>query len=191
MAKSVPFMSPYVPNLVPQDNDIHDLQRFLSEELAYISRTIQGASVQASYGAVTQGTPSTAFANIIAAPIDTWDGSKPDRLNRMEVAADGQGLIVEESGVYFMNAQISVVINSGRFYTMTVYKNGLPTDISFSWDTSQQTDAITETITSIGELSKGDEVSIWISSTLDGSTFDIVAGIFNLFRISELQQQVA
>jgi hypothetical protein len=181
------FMQPYVPNLVPQGEDIHDLQRFLSEELARISYANQGVAVHASYGALTQVTPSTGVANIVPSMIDTWDGFKPARLNRMEVTLAGQALTVTETGVYFLNAQINVIINSGRFYTLYVYKNGIPTGIEFSWDTSNQTDAITETITSIGELDQGDEVTIWISANIDASTFDIVSAIFNLFRISELQ----
>jgi hypothetical protein len=183
------YMEPYVPDLVPQDDDIHDLQRFIAAELQRISYAIQGASVMAAYGALTQGTASTDVANVIPKPIDTWDGFKPAVLNRMDVAPDGQGLIVEETGVYFLNAQVNSIINSGRFYTMTIYKNGSPTDITFSWDTSNQTDAITETITAMGEMTQGDEVSLWISSNVDGSTFDIVSAIFNLFRISELQIQ--
>jgi hypothetical protein len=188
---SQPYIEPYVPNLIPQGEDIHDLQRFLEEELKRISYSIQGASVMAAYGALTQGTPSTGVANVIPEPIDTWDGYKPAIMNRIELAPDGQGLIVEETGVYFLNAQVNVIINSGRFYTMTIYKNNMPTDISFSWDTSNQTDAITETITAMGEMERGDEVSLWVSANIDGSTFDIVSAIFNLFRISELQQTVA
>jgi hypothetical protein len=179
---------PYIPNPPPQGGTLEETQRYLEDEFWRLAHAVRTTNVQAAYGALTQDAASIGTADIIPKPIDTWDGFLPDEPNRIEVAPDGQGLIVEEAGVYFMNAQLSAAINSGRFYTITVYKNLQPTELSFSWDTSNQTDVITETITGLGTLAQGDEISLWVSATVDGSTFDIVAAIFNLFRISELQK---
>ena len=196
-----PFASPYVPNLVPQsqlEDDtserIIDLERFLSEELDRIQEGISFVPVQAAYGAITVDpgpAPDQPLTKDTPTGITGFNNFQPEVPNRITtdlVSLTGDSLVPSEGGVYWMQAQLTVDIDSGTTYKISVAVNGVEQGIFGQVDASNQTDIVTLTLYGIQSLDKGDLVTLVATATAAGPgpfEFIMLSATFSLVRISE------
>ena len=196
-----PFASPYVPNLVPQsqlEDDtserIIDLERFLSEELDRIQEGISFVPVQAAYGAITVDpgpAPDQPLTKDTPTGITGFNNFQPEVPNRITVdlvSLTGDSLLPSEGGVYWMQAQLTVDIDSGTTYKISVAVNGVEQGIFGQVDASNQTDIVTLTLYGIQSLDKGDLVTLVATATAAGPgpfEFIMLSATFSLVRISE------
>ena len=196
-----PFASPYVPNLVPQsqlEDDtserIIDLERFLSEELDRIQEGISFVPVQAAYGAITVDpgpAPDQPLTKDTPTGITGFNNFQPEVPNRITtdlVSLTGDSLVPSEGGVYWMQAQLTVDIDSGTTYKISVATNGVEGEIFGQVDASNQTDIVTLTLYGIASLNQGDLVTLVATATAAGPgpfEFIMLSATFSLVRISE------
>ena len=183
------FIVPYTPNLVPQGEDVLELERFLADELRRISISIRGSSVQSAYGGLLVDTPQTDTASILPHKITDWNNFTPEAPNRITtIAPDFDDLTVLEDGVYMAMCTISVAIRSGVRYSCTLAVNDVPSSIVSAVDASNQTDVITLAFSGMLDITPGDVLSVAVAANSDNEQFDIQSAIFMMFRISEIHQ---
>ena len=196
-----PFASPYVPNLVPQSQlgdepseRIVDLERFLSEELDRIQEGLAFVPVQAAYGAITVDpgpAPDQPLVKDTPTGITGFNNFQPEVPNRVTVdlvSLTGDSLVPSEGGVYWMQAQLTVDIDSGTTYKISVAINGVEQGIFGQVDASNQTDIVTMTLYGIQSLDKGDLVTLVATATAAQAgpfEFIMLSATFSLVRISE------
>jgi hypothetical protein len=187
MAKSA-YIAAYTPNLVPQSGDekVAQLERFLDEELALISLSIRGASVQAAYGALVLRTPHTNTLDIVPKLLTGFDGTSPPVPNRVVFDLPLGKLTVEESGVYLLNGFFSADVDLFESYTITIYVDGIPSDVTVGIETSNQVAVITLNFVAYISLKQGERVEAWGSAGTDGATFNALSAFMGVNRISEL-----
>jgi hypothetical protein len=179
--------NPYTPSPVPTNID-PDTARYLREEFDAIAIGIRSTSVEAAYGGISIVPPAVAN-NIGLAPslIAPWDATYPPRPDgRMVLIPVDGSLTTLESGAYQMGAQVNVLIDTGDIYTMTLYRNGLPTPVTATWDTSNQTSEIWMQINVLIGSDAGDVYTLWANSDAAVSLFTITHASFQMFRVSEL-----
>ena len=199
MSNGSVFSVPYSPNLVPQatltddpNEQLRDLEQFLSEELERIETAMQAVPVQAAYGGLTViGAAADQPLDDTPVLIVGWNDTTPLIPNR--VIADPvttNSLTVSEGGVYLVLMQLTAAIDAGAAYAFTVYRNGIPTGIFVAVDPSQQTDVITVTLNSMFEVDPGDFVQLFGEAQAQGSPHEFImqSAIFSLTRISELHR---
>ncbi len=182
------YIEPYIPNLVPQGDDVAEVQRFLADELQRIAVSIRGASVAAAYGGLLVTVPN--IGNTTPAPriIFEFDDVTPAVPNRMESNPPTLDFITPlESGVYFVFAQFSVGVAQLILYRMTLQLDGVLTNVFGEWQTGVQQDAITMVFGGMVEITPGQEAQISVISD-QLAAFNIQNGIFMLFRISEVHE---
>jgi hypothetical protein len=179
---------PYVPNPPPQGGTLEETQRYLEDEFNRVSLAIRSTSVQAAYGGISI-VPPAVEGNIGLVPslIAPWDATYPPRPDNRTVLLPIDGSITTlESGAYQMGAQVNVLIDTGDIYTMTLYRNGIPTAVTATWDTSNQTNEIWMQINVLVGSDAGDVYTLWANSDSEVSLFTITHASFQMFRVSEL-----
>ena len=206
-----PFASPYVPNLVPQSalgietiregvsadsvqNNLIELERFISEELDRIQEGMVFVPVQAAYGAITVDPGPAADQPLVKdtpTGITGFNNFQPEVPNRITVdlvSLTGDSLVPSEGGVYWMQAQLTLDIDSGTTYKISVAVNGVEGEIFGQVDASNQTDIITLTLYGISSLNPGDLVTLVATATAAQAgpfEFIMLSATFSLVRISE------
>ena len=196
-----PFASPYVPNLVPQSQlgqeplqRIIAVERFISEELDRIQEGIAFVPVQAAYGAITVDPGPAAdqpLVKNVPTGITGFNNSEPAVPNRISVdlvSLAGDSLVPLEGGVYWMQAQLTVDIDSGVTYQISVAVNGVVSEIFGAVDSSNQTDIVTLTLYGIKSLNPGDLVTLVALATAAPAgpfEFIMLSATFSLVRVSE------
>jgi hypothetical protein len=196
-----PFASPYTPNLVPQsslEDDSNEriiaLERFLSEELARVAEGITFVPVQAAYGAITVDpgpAPDQPLTKDVVTGITGFNNFRPDVPNRITVdlvSLTGDSLVPEEGGVYWAQAQLTLDIDSGTTYRISMAINGVVSSIFGQVDASNQTDIITMTLYGIQSLNQGDLVTLVAEATAAPAgpfEFIMLSATFSLVRVSE------
>lgn len=196
-----PYASPYVPNLVPTSRpddeailEIINLQRFLKEELDRIQEGLAFVPVQAAYGALTVDpgpAPDQPLPKNTITPITGFNNIQPAVPNRIEAdaaAVTGDELVPLEGGVYFIQSQLTVDIDPGTTYTISVSVNGVVSAIFGRVDASNQTAVITLSFYGLATLNPGDVVILVALATAAPAgpfQFIILSGTFSLIRVSE------
>jgi hypothetical protein len=179
---------PYHPNPPPQGGSLEETQRYLEDELNRASLAIRATSVQAAYGGISI-VPPAVVNNIGLTPslIAPWGATYPEHSdNRLVLLPIDGSITTLESGAYQMGAQVNVLIDTGDIYTMTLYRNGLPTPVTATWDTSNQTSEIWMQINVLVGSDAGDVYTLWANSDAAVSLFTITHASFQMFRVSEL-----
>jgi hypothetical protein len=179
--------NPYVPSPTPTTID-PETARYLREEFAMVAQGIRTTSVQAAYGGISI-VPPAVVNNIGLDPslIAPWGATYPENLDGRMVLTPVDGSITTlETGAYQMGAQVNVLIDTGDIYTMTLYRNGLPTPVTATWDTSNQTNEIWMQINVLVGSDAGDVYTLWANSDAAVSLFTITHASFQMFRVSEL-----
>ena len=196
-----PYAAPYTPNLVPQSqlNDeplqrVIDVERFLNEELSRIAEAMVFVPVQAAYGAITVDpgpAPDQPLVKDVVTGITGFNNFQPDVPNRVTadvIAVAGDSLVPLEGGVYMMQAQLTVDIDSGTTYKISVARNGIVSEIFGQIDASNQTDIITMTLFGMISLNQGDLMTLVALATAAPAgpfQFILLSATFSLNRISE------
>ena len=208
MAEPV-FAEPYTPNPVPAGQveleftlatakkQMLDMQRFLSEELERIQTAMLGVPVQAAYGAITVDpgpAPDQPLVKDTPTGITGFNNFQPEVPNRIEVdlvSLTGDSLVPTETGVYLMQAQLTLDIDSGTTYKISVAINGVEGGIFGQIDASNQTNIITMTLFGLSTLAQGDLVTLVATATAAPAgpfQFIMLSSTFSLTRISELHK---
>ena len=196
-----PFAVPYAPNLVPVPQlgseptaQIRDLTRYLQEEFLRIQTALQFVPVQAAYGAITVDpgpAPDQPLVKDVPTGITGFNNFQPDNPNRIvadTVSLTGDSLVPEEGGVYWAQAQLTLDIDSGTTYKITMAVNGVLGTIFGQIDASNQTNIITLTLYGLAELDQGDLVTLVALATAAQAgpfQFIMLSATFSLVRVSE------
>ena len=196
--------TPYTPNLVPQaelegdpNQQLIDLERFLSEELDRISDAAAFVPVQAAYGAliVINGPiadqPLTKDAATAITGFNAFAPEVPNRVTADTVSLSGDSLVPEEAGVFLMQAQITATIDSGVSYILTFANNAVLSDIFGAIDAGNQTTFVTITLFGLVTLKAGDLITLVMTATAGPPgpfTFIMESASFSIVRVSELHK---
>ena len=206
-----PYAAPYVPNLVPQSalgieqireeltaaavqENLIELERFLSEELDRIQEGLNFVPVQAAYGAITVDpgpAPDQPLVKDTPTGITGFNNFQPvvpNRITADTTSLTGDSLVPTEGGVYWMQAQLTLDIDSGTTYKISVAINAVEGGIFGQVDASNQTDIVTMTLYGIETLNKGDLVTLIATATAAPAgpfEFIMLSATFSLVRISE------
>ena len=196
-----PYAAPYAPNLVPQtklgDDPIERIiafERFIHEELDRIQEGLTFVPVQAAYAAITVDpgpAPDQPLIKDVPTGITGFNNFQPAIPNRVTadvIALAGDSLVPLEGGVYLMQSQLTVDIDSGTTYKITVAVNGIVSEIFGQIDASNQTDIITMTLFGLKSLNPGDLVTlVAVATAAQAGPFQFVmlSAVFSLIRVSE------
>ena len=206
-----PFASPYVPNLVPQSalgidkireqltaqavqENLIELERFISEELDRIQEGMIFVPVQAAYGAITVDPGPAADQPLVKdtptgiTGFNNFQPEVPNRITADTTTLTGDSLVPSEGGVYWMQAQLTLDIDSGTTYKISVAINGVEQGIFGQVDASNQTNIVTMTLYGIQSLNQGDLVTLIATATAAPAgpfQFIMLSATFSLVRISE------
>ena len=196
-----PYAAPYAPNLVPQtklgDDPIERIiafERFIHEELDRIQEGLTFVPVQAAYGAITVDpgpAPDQPLVKDVVTGIIGYNNSQPlvpNRITADVASVVGDSLVPLEGGVYLAQAQLTVDIDSGVSYKISMAKNGVVGEIFAQVDASNQTDIITLTFYGLTSLNPGDLISTVVVATAAPAgpfQFIMLAATFSLVRVSE------
>ena len=195
---------PYTPNLVPQaqleaepNQQIIDLQRFLSEELERVATAMLFVPVQAAYGAlivINGPIANQPLTKDAATPLTGFNAFAPEVPNRVTadtVSLTGDSLVPEESGVFLMQAQITATIDSGVSYILTFANNAVLSEIFGAVDAGNQTTFVTITLFGLISLKAGDLITLVMTATAGPPgpfTFIMESASFSITRVSELHK---
>lgn len=196
-----PYAAPYAPNLIPQSKigqepieRIIALERFLHEELDRIQEGLTFVPVQAAYASITVDpgpAPDQPLVKDVPTGIIGFNNFQPTVPNRVTadvIALAGDSLVPLEGGVYWAQAQLTVDIDSGTTYKITMAVNGILSEIFGQIDASNQTDIITMTLYGLKSLNPGDLVTLVALATAGPAgpfQFIMLSAVFSLVRVSE------
>lgn len=192
----------YTPNLVPQaqlDGDpnqqLIDLQRYLSEEFERIQTALAFVPVQAAYAAllVAPGpAPDQPLPKGAPTPLGGFNNFSPEVPNRVTAVIGAvDSLQVEESGVFWVQAQITATVESGTSYVITIAINGVLSDAFGAVDAGNQTTFVTLNFYGLSALKAGDIVTLVAVATAGPPgpfTFIMESATFSAVRVSELHK---
>jgi hypothetical protein len=185
---------PYTPSAVPQSGDIREIERFLNEELALIASSIATTSVAGAYGGIGMQT-NQPLIELDTTPVqlEGWETAYPPvRDNRVDTDIVTGSLITLEAGAYQFSAQVNAIVNAGGTYSLTLYRNGTPTNVTATWDTSNQTGLMWMTINVLIGSNQGDVYTLWVNSSATPPQFEdfiVAESSFQLFRVSEVLKE--
>ena len=182
---------PYAPGPTPQGGDLDQTQRFIETELRSISEALRLSVVQAAYGELQIFTPITLpVAGPTPLKISPWNAEQPAEPNRVEVkksAATGT-LTVQESGTYMAFFNLALQVTAGRKYQVFILINGTPTTITGVVPAVNNNPGAMLSYSGLVQMASGDVLTLYYSSDIAASVFNIEAATFGLFRVSELQK---
>ena len=176
----------YVASTFSQVSDIRELSELLSEEFSKIEDEMASAQ-----GAATLfvDVPKVGVANIVPRIVDEWDQSRPNRDFRAVVPdLPGNQIVAARSGQYFAQFTVTATIDFLRDYVMTMFINGLATDLTAVVDPSNQTDLVTMVSGGSARVpreSERDAIDLRISSDQDAAQFDIISAFFSVFYVGD------
>ncbi len=198
------FTNPYTPNLVPETaNDadpilaLQNLERYLSNEFQRVEDGIRFIPVQAAYASllvVNGPVPDQPLVKDVETPLEGFNAFAPIRPNRITAflgpAADN--LQVLESGVYWLQVQITATVDTNTTYAITIAVNGVLADIGGAVDVGNQSTITTVTFYGLRTMDAGDIATVVVVATAGGPgpfTWIMESATFSAVRISELHDE--
>ena len=176
----------YVAATFAEINDVRELAQLVGEELGKIEDEMASAQ-----GAATLfvDVPKTGIANIVPRIIDEWDQSRPFRDFRAVVPdLAGNQIVAARTGQYFAQFTVTAVIDFLRDHELTMFINGVATDLRAVVDPSNQTDLVTMVSggsARVPRQTERDVIDIRVSSDQDAAQFDMRSSFFSVFFIGD------
>lgn len=102
----------------------------------------------------------------------------------VNVANDGQGLIVATDGLYSLYANIPATLSVGRTYELELFVDGLSEGLGSGVDLSNQSSHYVFNVSGVRALAAGQEITVVVKSDLAAQQFIMLdSSEFGLFRI--------
>lgn len=178
-------MPNYQPEPVPRLDDIHELQRYIDQELNRIAATLN-IKTERSYGGIFQTSPVT-ISPLTATPVlfNPFDAVIPEQPDGVEGVPASGSLIILTGGTYLIAFTTTVIdILPNAAYGFLLALNGVSTGLGGTIEPSNQTEQVTVSFNILFDAAKGDILTMLINSTTN-SDATVVNSEFIATRVSE------
>lgn len=182
----------YAPEIVPETDSPRDTQRFIENELERLRDAIRLTTVQPAFGGLAITSPNTNTANTTAQKLQNWSAAEPPSPARVSLNTTAGEITILENGTYFVMFSFYVIVTTGKFNQLTLYKDtGGGAAATNVQSFAQGTAAFAQTFVAHAQLdlNAGDILSLWYKTLLSsGNAFNVQNGRFTVQRISEFEK---
>lgn len=179
-------MPRYIPEPTPTSDDVHELQRYINQELRRISDTVN-LKVDGAYGGIFQAPGIFVVAPLTITPVlfDPFTFVIPERPDGVTGDPALGSLQILTPGNYMFSFTTTVVnIGPNEQWGFLLAKNGVSTGLGGEITPSNQTESVTVGFNIIDHADKGDIYTMLINSVTN-SDADVSGSEFICNRVSE------